>query len=194
MILAIEDRLGEALVRKVLAHYHPDLQITTTLGFRGKDFLRSKAAELNRTARHLPVILLIDLDSAPPCPAAIAATWFPNGISPHMRFRAAVFEVESWLLADRQALADFLKISLAILPDNPDLIPKPKEHLINLARRSRARSLRDEIVPQPGSSASVGPGYNPRLCQFVENEWNPHQAQGASLSLRKFIHRLDFGR
>ena len=45
--------------------------------------------------------------------------------------------------------------------------PDPKTTLINLARRSRRRAIREGIVPREGSGGRVGSGYPGRLIEFV---------------------------
>jgi hypothetical protein len=62
-----------------------------------------------------------------------------------------------------------------------------------LARHSRSRAVRDEIVPREGSGRSIGPLYATRLIAFVEDEvagWRPAQAASRSDSLRRCIRGL----
>jgi hypothetical protein len=72
----------------------------------------------------------------------------------------------------------------------PDQIPDPKQSLVNLARRSRRRTLRESIVPRRGSTAPQGPDYNGCLGDFVRNHWNRDSAVGRSPSLGRASGRL----
>lgn len=100
-------------------------------------------------------------------------------------------EIESWVLADRDRTATMLGVPVHRIPQQTDSIDQPKEFLVNLARRSRYSSVRQDLVPAPGSTAAVGAAYNPRLASFVAREWNPKDAAAASPSLARCIARLD---
>lgn len=110
-----------------------------------------------------------------------------------MLLRIPVRAIEAWLLADRERLAAFLGISVAIVSLNPELEADPKATLINLARRCRQTALREDIVPRPGSGAPVGPVYTGRIQQFVtgsKHRWRPEVAAEHSDSLRRCIDSL----
>jgi hypothetical protein len=110
-----------------------------------------------------------------------------------MCFRVAVRAVEAWLLADRERIANCLSISQQLIPDQPDNLIYPKLDLVNLARRSKSRNVREDLVPREGSRRSVGPLYTARLVAFAADEtagWRPDQAAACSESLRRCIHRL----
>jgi hypothetical protein len=94
--------------------------------------------------------------------------------------------LESWFLAD-DSLADFLGISKALLPRNPDAEANPKQTLVNLARRSQSARLRSDLVPEEGSSGLVGRGYTSRMTEFIERHWRPSRAQRRSESLRRAL-------
>jgi hypothetical protein len=105
-------------------------------------------------------------------------------------FRVAIREVEAWLLAHREAFAKFLGIAIELIPNDVDAIPNPKQFLINLARKSRKRSLRDAIVPAPNSTATIGKYYNPQLIQFVQQSWQIDSAQKNSPSLQRAMNAI----
>jgi hypothetical protein len=107
-----------------------------------------------------------------------------------MRFRIAVRAVEAWLMADRESIADFLSVNLAKIPHQVDLDPHPKQTFINIARTSRNKSMREDIVPRDGSGAKVGPLYMARLTDFTENHWRPGEGQKHSKSLHRCINAL----
>lgn len=106
------------------------------------------------------------------------------------RFRIAVRAVEAWLMADRESIADFLSVNLAKIPHQVDLDPHPKQTFINIARTSRNKSMREDIVPRDGSGAKVGPLYMARLTDFTENHWRPGEGQKHSKSLHRCINAL----
>jgi hypothetical protein len=55
--------------------------------------------------------------------------------------RVAVREVESWVLADRRRIANFLSAPLNSIPMDPEQLDDPKMALLTLAR-AHARSRR----------------------------------------------------
>ena len=190
MIIAIEDIVGDAVVRRLVSTVRPDLEIKSFVGNRGKGYLKARARELNRTSRSIPVFLLIDLDTREPCPAELIPAWIPGGAQANMLFRAAIMEVESWLLADRKGMAGFLSVPVHRIPMESDSIDRPKEFIVNLSRKSRSRKIHDDIVPAPGAIVTVGPAYNLRLVEFASHRWNPDAACSSSDSLRRAVMRL----
>jgi len=94
------------------------------------------------------------------------------------------------ILADREGFADFLGISPARTPDNPDKLTDPKRVLIDLAALSRKRSIREDIVPI-SDNARIGPNYNGRLLEFVLGEWNTKRAAARSEILYCTMRHLD---
>jgi hypothetical protein len=190
MIIAVEDPLSEAVTRKLFAEVRPDLAITSFLGNRGNGYLRAKARELNRVAAKVPTFLLTDLDSPAACPPGLISDWLDGQLAGNLLFRVAVVEVESWVLADREHVAAFLGVPEHRIPAETDAIADPKQFLVNLARRSRSAALRTDLVPAAGSTAVVGPMYNPRLVTFVSSQWSARRAGTASASLARTVDRL----
>lgn len=191
MIIAVEDPLSEAVTRKLFSEVRPDLSIGPLIGNRGSGYLRRKARELNRTAAKLPVFLLTDLDSPGSCPPALIAEWLRGDPAANLLFRVAVLEVESWVLADRGRIAAFLGVPEHRIPAETDALPDPKQFLVNLARGSRSADVRTDLVPPKGSTAPVGPLYNPRLSAFVADSWSARRARAVSVSLDRAIRRLE---
>lgn len=173
MIIATEDTVSEVVAAKLVSVFRPDLQIVARIGNRGKDYLKARVQELNRTARSVPVFLLVDLDTRRPCPADVLAGWLHGRYEANMLFRLAIMEVESWILADRDGFSGYLGVASHRIPTDTDSIDNPKEFVVNLARRSRSRHIRDDLVPAPGSIVKVGPAYNPRLSAFISTQVEP---------------------
>jgi hypothetical protein len=190
MIIAVEDALSEAIVRKLVCELRPDLTVEAVVGGRGRGYIEGKAAELNRTASNVPVLVLADLDRPQPCPADFIERSLGQRPVPGMLFRLAVMEIESWVLADREELAAFLGVATHRIPAFPDAVLHPKEMIVDLARRSRFKAIRQDLVPAPGGTAVVGPAFNARLLEFVVKRWNQDRAKRASPSLRRMVERL----
>lgn len=183
--LAIEDDLSEAVIRRLLTDTQREYSVGVAYGRTGAGYLRSTAKSWNAAAAAgTPIILLTDLDQSV-CAQELIDKWLRAMPHPNLLFRVAVREVESWLLADRQGLSRFLRISTSLLPLNPDQLPDPKQTLINLARRSRSTTIRESIVPRRGSTAIQGPDYNGPLGDFVRNHWDSSAAVGRSPSLSR---------
>ncbi len=99
----------------------------------------------------------------------------------------AVRAVEAWLLADRERIANLLAVSQAKIPLRPEELEDPKQTLVDLARRSRRRTVRDGLVPTKTSGRQVGRDYNELLTDFVVNKWRPSDAARRSDSLRRAL-------
>jgi hypothetical protein len=189
MLLAVEDPLSEAVARKVFATVAPR-PISLCIGLKGKSYLEKKAENLNKAAKGSPVFLLTDLDDLRSCPADLIRSWLKGPRNPSLFFRVAVVAVESWLMADREAFAKFLSIPETRIPFDTDALPRPKDFLVSLARLSSSSRLREDLVPAPGATSKVGPGYNLQLTSFVARIWNPEAAASVSESLRRTLNRL----
>jgi hypothetical protein len=150
----------------------------------GKARLRTHLKGYNHAAVHTPWIVLVDLDLDAGCAPALRTVWLP---SPNrlMSFRVAVRAVEAWLLADRRNMADFLGVPVAKVPSSPEALEHPKRAIIDLARRSRSRDLREDLLPRPTSGRSEGPAYASRMMEFAQSHWRPSAAEALSDSLRR---------
>jgi hypothetical protein len=93
-------------------------------------------------------------------------------------------------MADRESIADFLAVSPSKISHRMELDPNPKQTLVNIARTSRNRSIREDIVPRQESGAKVGPLYFARLTDFTENHWRPSEGEKRSESLHRCIRAL----
>jgi hypothetical protein len=109
-----------------------------------------------------------------------------------MCFRVAVRAVEAWLLADGEAIAGFLGVARTAIPSrSPDDLDDPKRMLVEIAKSSRRREIREDMVPRPASGRSVGPAYASRLIEFATSAWRPEVAAMCSESLRRAIASLE---
>ena len=186
----VEGITDEVVVRRLLEH--AGLTCGTVYGKSGKALLLERLSNYNQAARFRPWFVVVDLDQDAEC-----APPFVHSMLLHpadgMLLRVAVRAIESWLLADAERLAGFLGVRAARIPSNPDAEPDPKTTLIDLARKSRRRAIRQDIVPREGSGSRIGPGYTGRLIEFVTfagHPWRPDVAAQRSDSLRRCLESL----
>ncbi len=161
-------------------------------GKNGKPDLLRRVLGYNSAAVNSPWVVLVDLDHDAACAPPFCERWLPNPAR-LMCFRVAVREVESWLLADRESLARFLRVPVARIPEIPETVDDPKQCMVSLARSSRQRRIREDMVPRQGSGRVVGPAYTSRLIEFVTDVasgWKPDIAASRSESLRRCLSRL----
>ena len=187
---AVEGNVDEAIARRLIEHVGGTPG--PVYGRNGKHHLRQRIANYNQAARLSPWVVLVDLDHDAECAPPFRRAWLP-ALSSHMCFRVAVRQVEAWLLADRERVAKFLSVSMVRIPHNPESVEHPKHLLVDLARSSRRRDIREDIVPRPGSGRSVGPAYTARLIEFVISRhtgWRPEVAARFSDSLNRSLRCL----
>jgi hypothetical protein len=185
---AVEGDLDEAVLDRVLAHVGGVLG--PVHGRSGKGTLRRNIVGYNQAARFSAWVVLVDLDQDASCAPDLRTAWLPSP-SRLMCFRVAVHEVESWLLGDRERLAALLGVSVSSVPLDPDEVLNPKALVVDLARRSRRRDVRVDMVPRSGSHRAVGPAYSSRLIEFVSGDhWRPEVAETRSDSLARCMRSL----
>lgn len=194
VILVVEDGLTDAVSTKILEHF--GIEIVKRVIYEGNSYLEQKAQSYNQAAHEeCGVFMLTDLDSPKICPPTLIQSWVKSHLNHWFFLRVAVMEVESWIMADRQAMSEFLKVSIDHIPRNTDEIAAPKEFLVSLVRRSKSAGLRRTLVPgRNNKTAKVGNEYNPRLIQFVREHWDLERAATASPSLKRTLDRISQGR
>lgn len=186
--IACEDRLSEAVIRKIWRESGIAHSISNVYSRCGYGYLKRGIAGFNEAARHGPWFVLTDLDRTM-CAPQMLRQWLPKGRHENLIFRIAIREVEAWLMADRVGIARFLGVSVAIVPPDPEQLLDPKRDLIQLARRSKKRNVKDRIIPI--GSAAQGPDYNSALCEFVDAQWNVQRAAGVARSLAGAMRALE---
>lgn len=187
---AVEGILDEAVFCRIVK----DLGAIpgSVYGKRGKPFLLQKLNAYNQAARYGPWVIIIDLDHDAECAPPFRQSCLPDP-APNMNFRIAVREIEAWLLGDRKRLSKFLSVGVSRIPHNPETLDSPKSTMVNLARHSRRRDVRENMVPRVGSGRKIGPAYTSLLIEFSrdsERGWRPSIAAKSSDSLNKCICRL----
>lgn len=187
LYVAIEGATDEAIVRRVLGEIgHASMRLFVS---GGKGALLNRLPSYNQAARHQPWLVLIDLDHDAECAAAARRQWLASP-SQGMCLRIAVREVESWLLADSESIARFLGVPRSRIPLDAEALDDPKQTLVDLARHSRRREIREAMVPRQASGRVVGQLYVSMINQFVANSWRPQIAAQHADSLRRFMLRV----
>ncbi|MDD2773241.1 MAG: hypothetical protein PHP45_06055 [Elusimicrobiales bacterium] len=180
--LVVEDRLSEAVLKRIMNDFK--LYPGTSFGLQGNGYIKKRIHAFQQAARYTPYIVLTDLDDNP-CPPQLIHSWLGAAIvEPKFLFRIAVREIETWLLADKPNITSYLGVSEHCIPNDVERqISNPKEFLIDLAKRSRKKDIKEDIAPSNRSSAKYGKNYNGALIKFVSQIWNYNTAKHHSPSL-----------
>ncbi len=186
--LVSEDAVSEFIMTKLVESFGDKYFLGQSYGGNGFGYIKVNINGFNQASMGSPFFVLTDLDQYD-CAPALINEWLTVVPAPNLIFRVAVKEVEAWLLADIDGLSTFLGIARSYFSDNPEADPNPKQTLIDLARRSRKRSVREDIVPL-SPYARVGPNYNHRLMQFISSHWSVERASVRAPSLAKAYQAL----
>ena len=184
---AVEGVTDEAVVRRLIDHAGG--QVGIVYGKKGKSHLCQKIAGYNKAALHAPWLALVDLDADADCAPPLCNTWLPQP-APRLCFRVAVRAVEAWLLADPGTLARYLGVGQSRIPSTSENLENPKATMVGLARRSRRKDIREDMIPRNGSGRRVGPAYSGRLIEYAATAWCPGVAARNAESLRRAIDCL----
>lgn len=176
-----------AVLRRLAVLVGREIGVAHTRG--GKAGVDRNLGGFNEAARFYPWVVLRDLNHDAECAPKLRALLLPKP-SRYMCFRICVRAVESWLLADHRNIAHFLRVPIRTVPPSPDALRDPKTAFLNLARSSRSRAIRDDILPPPSLSARVGAGYSARVIEFATSHWDPAAAAEVSDSLAGCIKAL----
>ncbi|MDR0301769.1 MAG: DUF4276 family protein [Treponema sp.] len=185
-----EDEITHQVILKIYELSQGCISESKAIHCNGKGKIKKQINAYNNAAQYGYYFVIADLDDDYECAALLVKDWLSNTRSDQLSFRVAVHEIESWLLADRENFAAFLSISQALIPLEPDKEKDPKNTIISLAKKSRKREIREAIVPVD-SYASIGPGYNYQLKDFIQNLWNIESARKNSPSLNSAIESLE---
>ncbi|MDH0897681.1 MULTISPECIES: hypothetical protein [unclassified Pseudomonas] len=180
---ALSCALGTRLVTALMGWSLAQPAVNT----KGGTYLIKAMPRYTGLAHIHPVLCLMDTDRG--CAVELRQKWLPATAPSNFLLRLAVTESESWMMADREALAAFFDVAVRLIPDNPDEEADAKRTVLNLARRSRHRRIRQEVV-SPLDASKPGTGYNVHLCEFINLHWHPQQAAQCSPSLARAIQRL----
>ncbi len=173
---------------KLLSHFHNKFSIVNTYKGHGFGYLKSNIRGFNQASVVTPFFMLTDLDNYS-CPSELKKDWIDFTLHSNFVFRIAVREVEAWLLADIEGKSEYFKVSRNNFPMKPELESDPKSTLIQVAKKSRIRRIREDIVPI-NENARIGPNYNGCLMEFTYYNWSIENATKRSNSLSRAVSKL----
>ncbi len=188
--IAGEGVVDEAALKKITEAFK--VKITGSYGKRGQNHIKDNLHRWNQAAAQANTnwVVIIDLNTKADCAPLLANAWLS---SPHrnMVFNVVVREIEAWLLADRANIAKFLSVSPDLIPASPERVLDPKRELVNLARRSRSRNIKETLIKVEGDIVHCGPLYNDKLVEFVINSWDFKRARTSAPSLSRLVEKLE---
>ena len=185
-----EDEPTHQVMLKLYESFQGYFAESVAIPCRGKGKIKKQIGAYNNAAKYGYYFVIADLDTEYKCASSLIQDWLPGRRASQLLFRVAVREVESWLLADRENFAAFFSVSKQLIPLNPDSETDPKRTVIALAKKSRKRDIREDIVPID-DYAAIGPGYNIQLQSFIQNVWNIDSARKNSQSLDRAVKSLE---
>ncbi|MCO7573102.1 DUF4276 family protein [Pseudomonas chlororaphis] len=184
--LATEDELSEKVGIRLATE--AGLEIGQCLRRNGFGYLKSRVENFCQMARQAPVFLITDLDRKQ-CASTLIEEWLGNHKKPeNFLFRVAIREIESWILADQEALRKLLG-KKGQIPHYPDELADPKSVILSLAQNA-PKNIKEELIIKKGAISSQGVGYNSILGKWVSETWCPTRAAERSPSLQRTRQRL----
>jgi hypothetical protein len=184
-----EDTPTHLVILKMLEQFPGCFVESTSIPCHGFGKIKKNIKAYNSAARYGYYFVVTDLDTKYECAPLLIKDWLSVRQNNKLVFRVAVREVESWLLGDRKSFASFFSISRELVPSMPDILKDPKHIVIELAKRSRKRSIREAVVPLD-NYASIGPGYNLVFQDYIRNHWDIAVARQRSPSLDRAMRAL----
>lgn len=188
-----EGSLDLAVGKIILRHCGHEIAYEFDKG--GKSKIDQNLGGYANASRQGHWLVLRDLDTDADCAPDLLQEVFPQAREfPSLHLRVPVREIEAWLLGDAASLARFFGVRVARVPAAPESLPDAKAALINLARESRYRNIREAVVPRQGSGRSVGPEYNAVMAEFATQHWALETAAQNCDSLARCVARLTAAR
>ena len=105
------------------------------------------------------------------------------GESPDLLIRIVDQCIESWILADRQGVAEFCERPIASVRPCDS---RPKDHLLRLFQKAQFK----DAVLREGGKLVFGPAYELHLQRLMTHHWSIERAAAESDSLRRALKRL----
>lgn len=137
-------------------------------------------------ARSHAYVVFRDLDrDGGGCPVTLRAELVEHtpGESPDLLIRIVDQCIESWILADREGIAEFCNRSAASVK------PRASHHKPYLLRLMKEAKLKD-AVEEKGRELDFGPTYAKHLQRLMTDHWSIERAAAESDSLRRALERL----
>lgn len=152
----------------------------------GKGVIDRNIKKYWEASRSIPYVIFRDLDrDEGGCPVAVRlmlSTKTPRE-SPDLLIRIVDQCIESWILADRQGVAEFCGRSMASVKP-PASHHKP--YLLSLMKEAKLK----DAVEQQGRQLDFGPAYATHLKRLMTHHWSIERAAAESDSLRRALKRL----
>ena len=152
----------------------------------GKGVIDRNIKKYWEAARVLPYVIFRDLDrDGEGCPVTLRAELVEctPGESLDLLIRIVDQCIESWILADRQGVAEFCKRS------KESVTPPASHHKLYLLRLMKDAKLKD-AVEEKGHELDFGPAYKGHLQNLMNHYWSIERAANESDSLRRALERL----
>ena len=137
-------------------------------------------------ARVHPYVVFRDLDrDGGGCPVTLRAELVERtpGESPDLLIRIVDQCIESWILADRQGVAEFCERPIASVRPCDS---RPKDQLLRLFQKAQFK----DAVLREGGKLAFGPAYALHLQRLMTDHWSIERAAVESDSLRRALERL----
>lgn len=184
-----EDELTFSVIKRLINEFSSQISIAQEINAHGFGKIKRDILKYNNAAKYKTFLIITDLDKKE-CAVSLIKDWFGNTEKEeNLIFRVAVKEIDAWILSDKKGISKLLNISPDIIPSEPETIEDPKELLMQIAKKSKNREIREEFPPKD-SYAHQGPLYNILLTAFVNDEWNLKDAMQHSKSLEKAYNAL----
>lgn len=188
--LVFEDELSEAFMKKLADFFDHKFLIIASYSRGGYGYIKNNIKAFNNASKGSVYFILTDLDNYS-CPSELIDKWLGLKNRRHnLLFRVAIKEVESWALADVIGFSEYFGVSERLVPRSPDSVNDPKKVLIDIVRKSKKKGFKQDILPV-NENAKVGPNYNSRMIDFVDNKWDINSARDNSESLNRTYYALD---
>lgn len=152
----------------------------------GKGVIDRDIKKYWEAARSIPYVIFRDLDrDEGGCPVAVRSMLSSKtrGESHDLLIRIVDQCIESWILADRQGVAEFCDRSMASVKP-PASHHKP--YLLSLMKEAKLK----DAVEQQGRLLDFGPAYALHLQRLMTHHWSIERAATESDSLRRALKRL----
>lgn len=188
--IATEDILSEKLVIKLINEFNK-FELINTFGKKGNGYIFKNIKKFHQLSFNRNILIVLDLDSRHNEEAFTKEVLGCIKINSNLKISVSVREIESWLLADKEGISEFLQISKDKITSNPELLLDPKEEIIKLAKKGKNIRTKNGIPPKKGAISKMGLSYNTLLTEFVENIWSSDRAKINSDSLQKILSTLE---
>jgi hypothetical protein len=188
VLYAVEGGTDVPVAEKLIAHVGRRPRQVSASG--GSGVIDAKLGRWAQPSNHAPMLILRDWDLSDGvlCPPALIDKIAGHARPANVAVRIAVRSMESWLMADTFAARRFFQTSR--LPQQPELLDRPKLALVDACRDSRLRRVRIGMVPRPGSGGAVGADFALLIGEYAREHWDPVRAQVNAPSLRRAIARM----